>query len=290
MDLKRLSISELPKYSDWPSLLLGLKDSGRSFDKSKDSILREYNIDKWGKLLEYLESNPESSIYDCDRFFLGNDQTAPYYSNNDLYLNSSYIIHSEYFELVKSTLSRYLDVASHIVDIGSGYGSIPFRLFEDNRFKRMTYSLLEYTQSGLKCMNRLKLNYPTNACIDKCDFNFLDLSNLNIPSGSLFYTSWVVACLDCYPRDSLLEIISCNPSYVVHFEPIYQHWNDSSLLHLLWKKYLKLNNYNQSILPDLESYQEEGLIELINVDHSVFASNPLCPTSIIVWRPCTNVD
>ena len=290
MSLQTLSINDLPNYSSWPSLLLGLTHSDRSFDKSDESILREYNTDKWGALLKYLDSNPYSTIHDCDKFFLGKNQIAPYYSSDNLYLNSTHTIHFEYFDLVKNTLSRYLDCSSHVVDIGSGYGSIPFRLVEDPKFNKLSYSLLEYTKSGVECMHRIKLNHSINAFIDRCDFNTLKLSGQGIPANSLFFTSWVLACLNCFPRKSLMEILACNPSYVVHFEPIYQHWSDSSLLHCLWMRYLQFNNYNKSILPDLEAYQDEGLINIVHVDNSIFAGNPLCPTSIIVWRPCANVS
>jgi hypothetical protein len=94
-----------------------------------------------------------------------------------------------------------------------------------------------------------------------------------------------MACLKGFSRSTLEEIIRRKPAVVVHIEPIYEHWSDDSLLQTLWKRYFQLNDYNQTMLTALRSYEAEGLIDIVEERRNLFGNNPLAPVSIIKWKP-----
>ena len=94
-----------------------------------------------------------------------------------------------------------------------------------------------------------------------------------------------MACLKGFSRSTLDEIIRHQPAAVVHIEPIYEHWSDDSLLHMLWKRYFQLNDYNPSMLTALKSYEAEGLIDIKEERRCLFGNNPLAPVSVVKWTP-----
>jgi hypothetical protein len=147
------------------------------------------------------------------------------------------------------------------------------------------YTAGEFTDTGVSCMNLLAASAGIRLETGHCDLNDLKLEGFQIPENAVFMTSWAMAYVKGFSVDTLHEIIRHKPMVVVHFEPIYEHWNSESLLHKLWQRYCQINDYNQSLLSALKKFESDGLIRIIEEKPNLFGGNPLAPISMVKWIP-----
>lgn len=281
-----LKLDELPKYSHWIEYLLGLETVNRSLEKSAESINREYGQDKWGVLFEKLQLLENPTVVDADRLNnLYTENIIPFYLNKKLLLDKASSVHQYYFELIRKELQPLINKSDHLVELGAGYGSMILKLASLPGFDVATYTAGEYTHTGVGCMDLLASSVRNRFEAGYCDLNNLNLNNFVIPENAVFLTSWAMAYIKGFPRNTLNEIIKHKPRVVIHIEPIYEHWFEESLLQMLWRRYCQMNCYNQTLLTSLKAFESDGLIKIIEEKQSLFGSNPLAPVSIVKWIP-----
>jgi hypothetical protein len=280
-----IGIDELPAYSSWMPYLLGLKTLSLILDKTAESMLREYGQDKWGVLLEKLKAAGSVTVADADRLSVGENKTAAFYADGELYVADTQTIQSAYFELIRTELQPSLEQFGHLVELGAGYGALLFKLAALPGLEKVGYTAGEYTDTGVACIDLLAAGRSLKLETGYCDLSDLDLKTFAIPEQAVFMTCWTMAYLKGFSRVTLDEIICHKPAVVIHIEPIYEHWSDDSLLQMLWKRYFQLNDYNQSMLTVLKGYEADGLIEILEERRNLFGNNPLAPVSIVKWKP-----
>jgi hypothetical protein len=76
-----------------------------------------------------------------------------------------------------------------------------------------------------------------------------------------------------------------SPSAVIHIEPCFEHTGGKTLLGLLRRRYIEMNDYNTNLITILHEQRERGTIDIVEERPAVFGSNPLLAASVIVWRP-----
>lgn len=281
-----LSLDELSNYSPWLEKILSSTSSKPIHRKSADSLLREYGIDKWGTLLKQLKMTQVPEVSIADSLCLGPDRVSAFFLNNKYYTAQLYDIHAAYSAFVMQVMAHYSKPNDHIVDLGAGYGSLSLKMSRIPTFSQNTFSLLEFTQPGVDCINLLSSRSQTITNIGLCDLNNLDISAYDLPAGSLFFTSWVLACLPSYLSSTIQKIIDLKPKYVIHFEPCFEFYNLAyPLSSFLWRKYTFLNDYNRTILGALTTFEAESKITFDCRVPNIFGCNPLCPISLLVWKP-----
>ncbi|MGS1118003.1 hypothetical protein [Castellaniella sp. UC4442_H9] len=280
-----LGLDELPRYTTWIPYLLGLEAFPHTLRKTADSVLREYERNKWGILLGQLRRIKDASIADADRLSSGERRSVSFYANGGLYVADSDVVQNKYFQLIRDELQTVVGETGHLVELGAGYGALLFKLCSLRGFTRVAYTAGEYTDAGVSCIKLLAANQGLTVQAGHCDLNDLNLSAFAIPENAIFLTCWAMAYVKGFPRRTMEEIIRRQPAAVVHIEPIYEHWSNDSLLQMLWRRYAELNDYNRSMMTMLRTYEMEGLIEIVDERPSVFGSNPLAPVSIVRWKP-----
>ena len=284
-DVQPIELDDLAAYADDIPYLLGLEAAPQILYKNAETVQREFNQDKWGILLEKLRSVDNASIEDADQFNTGENKYQVFYSGERLYLADLELVQRIYFDFIRGKLMPLLEKTQHLVELGAGYGSIILKLAALPSLSQIRYTAGEFTETGINCIRLLAASKHLSLEADYCDLNNLNLCVFDIPENSVFLTCWAMAYLKGFPRSTLHEIIRHKPTVVVHIEPMYEHWSKNSLLHLLWKRYLLLNDYNQTILSALKSYEKEGLIKITEESKNLFGNNPLAPFSIIKWIP-----
>lgn len=283
-DEREIALSDLPQYTHWIEYLLGLKTLSKSLDKNSESISREYGQDKWGVLLQRLRALKAPTVFDADALCT-DTKKIPFFSDGKILFDDTAIVQDQYFRLIRDELQPYLTSSNHLVELGSGYGSIVFKLAELPEFASIKYTAGEFTDSGIACLELLANEIDQDFEAGFCDLNDLCLDQFDIVENAIFMTSWAMAYLKGLSRNTLNEIMLRKPKVVIHIEPIYEHWNEASLLPMLWRKYCQLNDYNSTLLTALKTYEAEGLIKIIEERKNVFGSNPLAPVSIVKWIP-----
>ena len=74
------------------------------------------------------------------------------------------------------------------------------------------------------------------------------------------------------------------PARLLGFEPCYEHCNAMTLLGLMRRRYIEMNDYNMNLATLLHARQKQGEISILREEAAVFGSNPLLACSIIIWE------
>ena len=80
-------------------------------------------------------------------------------------------------------------------------------------------------------------------------------------------------------------LASWRPKAVVHVEPCYEHYPADSLLGMLRRRYVELNDYNRNLVSALRGLERAGELRVIAEQPALFGRNPLFPVSVIAWQP-----
>jgi len=279
--MKPFELNDLPQYRSWVSELLSGKNNKRL--KDQQQIVREFGIEKWGGLLAKWEANP-CGVDMVRQWEISPEALQAGLVDGQLMLMTAAESLDCYVSLVERALLE--DPSPHMIEIGCGYGSVLFELIKRGRLNYASVVGLEYTQQGVALAQHIAAWHSYDVTIGQGDFNATAISNIEIPPSSDIITSFSLS----YVRDSALalsNIIKLNPRRVLHFEPVFQHYKEQTILGLLQRKYLEVNDYNPSIRQELARLESEGTIEMITEEPMIFGGNCLSPLSLLVWRPTT---
>ncbi|MFA6062153.1 MAG: class I SAM-dependent methyltransferase [Gallionella sp.] len=275
--MKSIAVNDLPQYSRWISALLS--DSQIKRVKEPPQIMREFGLEKWGGLLAKWQAEPCG--IETVREWEVSSETAGIFGGQLMLMSAT-----ESFDCQVNWVEQALleEPSSHLLEIGCGYGSVLFELLSRGRMNYQSVFGLEYTQQGVELAQRLARWHHLDVTIGQGDFNVPKLSSIAIPAQCDVLTSFSIS----YVRDipgALANIIKLKPRRVLHFEPIVEHCDEKTVLGLLQRKYLEVNDYNQSLRSSLVRMEEAGSIEIMREESQIWGGNCLAPLSLMVWRP-----
>lgn len=283
MNLDQL-LNDFPKYSPWPSRLLGI-ESWEPKRKIGSEILREYEDEKWGPLWERVcASNSSVSFDQLEEWVYSEQPESLSLIDGTLRLLSADENRRQQLEIVKETLLKLLP-ASALVELGAGYGHIILNLARTLRTSGIPLLAGEYASSGVELIRYLAEQESINVNAGRCDFGKTPITDLKIPENALCFTSYSACYIPEYSRQFVENMLSWSPKAVVHFEPIFEHCDTSTMLGAMQHRYIEVNDYNRNLLTVLRDAEINGLIEILCERPHVFGSNPLLPISIVAWKP-----
>lgn len=283
MKQQHYTLDDLPSYSPWPARLLGA-EVWQQRVKTPESVLHEYDVDKWGTLLARMEQSDERvTVEDVDQWCLGIPEPALVWAHGRFKPMSHLAAHRIYMELVSEVLQHMLP-ASAVVELGCGYGSVVLKLARNTAFNGVPFFAAEYANSGIAIARKLAATERLSVEVGHCDFAATPLTGMALPPGAVVFTSFATPCVPVL-RDSFVEsLLALQPKAVVHFEPCYEHCDTTTLFGLLQRRYLEVNDYNRNLLTLLRQHEERGRIALVREEKTVFGSNPLLSASVLVWQ------
>jgi hypothetical protein len=283
MDKKEYSIDDLPLYSNWPAKLLGLEPCPMRKKTSKQ-VSREFEEEKWGALLKWVKSqNRPLSISELNEYhFLGSNNTLCY---EDGKFKPSTIEQSQskYISIIEDTIKNYLP-ASAIVEFGAGYGNIILNLIERKYFGDIKFIAGELTNSGKEIIDLLHNNKHINLDVGICDFSKPSLTELTIPENAIIFTSYACHYIPKYQPSFIEAFRQFKPRVVIHLEPFYEHCDDSTLLGLMRRRYIEVNDYNTNLLSILKDQEVNGIIKIVQEKPNDYGFHPLLVNSICAWN------
>lgn len=284
MKSETCSLDRLPLFSDWPEYLIGLKPLP-NIKKTPDELIREYDREKWGDLLNKLLATSSPVTLDAvDALFLPADDEVLCSEDDLLFVMSSLEANRQHIEKVQNTLATLAPFPS-LVELGAGYGSVILRLALNGVFEGANFFAGEYTTNGIRLIKEVTSAENLKVAVGKCDFSGVPLTDFELPPNAVIFTSMAVVCVPELPATFMDQLLAAKPKAVVHFEPVVEMLSDRSLLDLLSKRYVQVNDYNTNLMQLLTDYQDRGLIRIEAVERRVFGANPLLSASSIVWRP-----
>lgn len=281
--MEKIDINQLPLYSKWPARIVGL-DVFKPFEKTRQEIDREFNVEKWGGVLKQVAAASSSwGVNEADNFFLDSDLESVICIKDDLYVTTLAETHQRFVDEIAKRLADFLPSVS-VAELGAGYGSVMLNLAKKGVFKDAVLFAAEYTASGIQCLDILASHEGIAVHSGHCDFNRPMMCDIDVPQGSLIYTCMAAHYVPLLTDAFVDDLSRMNPKVVVHFEPCLQHYDDT-LLGLLRKAYLGLNGYNMNLLQLLKLREKKGDIKIVREEPCFFGSNCLLPTSLVAWVP-----
>jgi hypothetical protein len=253
--------------------------------KNRSEVQREYQDEKWGGLLARVEESPwQLRLSDLDAIMQGGDELVLFSDGPDLFETTARDAHIRYRDFVAGTLEPHLD-ASAIVELGAGYGSVIVDLAKRPEFSGLQAYGLDLTGAGAELIGRMAAAEGVEVNSGLCDMLADEVTSTAIPEGSLVYTSYAAHYEPRHAASFVEGIAALRPRRVVLIEPCHEHCDESTLLGLLRRRYIEVNDYNTNLVTLLHEQREAGRIRILDERRAAFGPNPLLAASVIVWEP-----
>ena len=123
--------------------------------------------------------------------------------------------------------------------------------------------------------------------VGHCDFLADPITDLVLEPGAIIFTCIAACTLPNLTERFLSGLMALRPRLVVHFEPFYEHCDGSSLLDLLRRRYVEINDYNQNLLTLVREAEAADRLTIVGEIRDLFGTNPLFPVSMVAWSPTT---
>jgi hypothetical protein len=282
--MRKIKFNDLPRYSALPKKLmdLGPDDIHR---KSKDEVLREFNDEKWQKLQRLVSGDLECNLNDLEEAYCpGDTEIACFYQGTFFetkYKDASKLV----LKHCANVLKKYAGNAAGLVELGAGFGSKILSLAQLEQFSKMSLVAGEISANGRDVMTTLSKRMGVPLLVGSCDFYDLSIDRGLVPEGSLIFTSYSAHYIPHLNAEFVNYLISLKPSTVVHFEPIYEHFNEPNIHDLMCQRYFILNDYTKNMLSVIRSAESDGKVKIVSESMKEIGVNPFLPASTIVWSP-----
>lgn len=282
--IQSITIEDLPYYSNWIEILLGLKSINFK-NKNKKEIIREFEVEKWGKLYSKFSNVKNFTLNDIINEEIQNNNLLPSFtSSHGLQLTSGLYNFEQHLRIYNDTLSKHVDEACSLVELGAGYGSKIFNLSFMKSFKNLNLYAGEYTPAGCKLMNLISKNLNKYITVDLFDFSHPHKTNLKIPENSIIFSSYALHYTKNLKPDFINFFLKLKPKAIIFFEPCYELFDSKSLHELLCKKYMLMNDYTLNIFSVIDHGCKKNNLKL-KIQKNIIGSNPLLPISILEITP-----
>lgn len=281
---KNWGLDDLPMFSAWPGRLLGI-EPWEPRRMTPEDVIREYERDKWGPLLK--KARAYGSGVTVDLIQAWEYEGVPDYLT---YARGQYrrMVPFEalatYLDHVTETLSEFLP-AEGLVELGAGYGVVLLNIAKRAGFSGMKLFGGEYVPSGRELIRMAGDSEGFNLKVGPCDLTSRQIVDFAIPEGCLIFTSYAVSYAPVLGQKFVDALLALRPKAVIHFEPCFEHCDQSGLLGLMQRRYIELNDYNTNLADLLRKQEDLGRLRVVTEERQVFGFSPLLVPSVIVWEP-----
>lgn len=275
-----IHLDDLPKFSLWPARLLGAEPF-IARRRTKNEVLREYDREKWGTVLQWLQQNSKFTDIDLLRQQgIDPEQNVLFMVGKDSFTAPAREVMASYDRLLLDVIGPHN--SETIVELGCGLGD---KLLKVAGFLKSPVSYGgEFTASGVECGRLLAMRYEIPAQFGHFDYN--DPSTLaSVPKNALVYTSHSIEQIPKLSESFIEGLIQRSPRCVIHLEPCYEDQDVTTLTGLLRRRYIELNDYNLNLVGLLRSLEGQGRLRILDHCPNVLSDTPFNPTSVIIWEP-----
>lgn len=281
--MERIDLDELPRWSPWPARIMGAAP-WRVPRRTRERVEQEYDGEKYAACLRYAREQGEALTVDgIKRFESGAPlETATCISIGDaLFRTTLGDGRDRYVELIRERVGVRAERCRTIVELGAGYGYNLWRL--SRHVEGHTLVGGELSAAAVELADLLYRDMPR---ITVRRFDFFDMDAYRLLAEAeppiLVYTAHAIEQL---PRcGSVIEGLRAyrdRIAGVLHFEPLPPEPADTSMLAMLRRRYVELNDYNTDLMAELEA---GAGIRISDVERDVMGINPLNPTSFVAWE------
>lgn len=157
-------------------------------------------------------------------------------------------------------------------------------------FRSLPFFAAEYTKSGIGLTKILAKAENLSIDVGHSDFTSADITTLRIPDNSIIFTSYATHYVPKLRSSFVKGLCKFNPKVIIHFEPCYEHFDTKTILGLMRKRYIEVNDYNTNLATLLHFHHQAGKIKILYEKPTFFGGNPLLAASVLAWRPLYNSE
>ncbi len=253
--------------------------------KTPAAIEREYGVEKWGKLLERAREFPDGAdLATVDGWVNEGAPSTLVAVGDELVEMTAREAHAAYRDFMEGVLAPYLPATS-LTELGCGYGSVILAMARRSPFSGIPLFAGDYTATGPTLALLIATTEQIGITAGACDFTRSPVTSVDVPAGSLIYTSYAAQCVEPLTNAFVDRIAALKPAAVVHIEPVLEHCDPDTVLGLLRRRYIEANGYNRNLVTLLHEEAARGRIRLLEETRSAFGTNPLLAASVIAWAP-----
>lgn len=279
-----IHLNELPKYI--PELEAMLRRSEKYYIKNEYATHNEYDTDKWGKLLSIIEkSEITPTFFNVCNLHQNSSSSVACLVNGELQLIQRESFYLQYRKFVYDILCEHTSQGDQVYELGCGFGQIALGLLIEYPKLPFTLSAGDFSRNGLTIARSIAREEGIDIETFECNFYKNGITTANIEPDAVFFTSYALCCMPTMTESLFNDLLKFTPKLVIHFEPCYEMLDPTTLLGLLARRYIEVNDYNRNLLSFLRREEKNGRIRLVQEEAPIMGLNPLLPHSTIVWQP-----
>lgn len=279
---EEISINDLPKWSQWPARLLGA-EAFESVERNLSKIHSEYSEDKWQKCFDaYVKSEGTMDAHDLRRLYYdlsSTKQRAAVHRGKLVSATNSEIM-TWYDDILMSAMTPTLMTAGTVVELGSSFGHIMWMLRK--AFPNLFYRGGDFADSAVALASKLYVQTP-DISVEKFDFYAPSYDLIERAKGPVVVIT--SQALEQVPQSAgVIDTLYKHRKKidrVFHLEPAYALYDDGSLLGLMRRRYIEINDYNRDLVSTLKHRKD---IEIMRLEPNIVGWNPFNSLALIEWR------
>lgn len=279
---EEISINDLPKWSQWPARLLGA-EAFEPVERNLTKIHSEYSEDKWQKCLDaYTASSETMDAMDLRRLYydLSSTNRRAAVKDGKLVSATNSEIMTWYDGILMSAMTSALMTAGTVVELGSSFGHIMWMLRK--AFPNLIYRGGDFADSAVALAAKLYAQTP-GISVEKFDFYAPSYDLIKKAKGPVVVIT--SQALEQVPQSAgVVETLSKyrdKIERVFHLEPAYALYDDGSLLGLMRRRYIEINDYNRDLVSTLKHRKD---IEIMRLEPNIVGWNPFNSLALVEWR------
>jgi hypothetical protein len=277
-----LDLNDLPRVSPWPARVLGA-ESFQVGKRDTAKIAAEYDQDKWLKCLQaFRESGGSMNARQLRSYMYTTrpDEPRPAVLGGRLVMAPVTYLLDAYDRILADAMAESIAGSRTVVELGASFGQVLWGLAQ--RFPNRSYRGGEYSENAATLAKEL---YAKGPDIAVSRLNFYDDAYEVLERAEGPVTVFTSQAIEQIP--SAAHIIDVLAKYrdkivsVFHLEPSYELYDDS-LLGLMRRRYIEINDYNRDLVGVLRGRAD---VRILRIEPEVIGWNPFNALALIHWKP-----
>lgn len=279
-------MNDLPHWRpEWTKRLLGLvpfEPPVRTIEK----VESEYNQDKWSRAGQMFDDSDRTLSSMRIREIMTDSKPEADRAcviDSNLAVSTCVQQYEILLDLFENWFADSISQSETVIELGTAFGTFVTEL--EKRFDGPMFCGADYSANGVALAERLNEGNPKTH-FQRFDFYQPEYDILANAKGPC--TVFTAQAIEQLPSaEPFVKAILANREKVhsvFHLEPAYEV-QDDTLLGLMRKRYLDMNDYCRDLMSQLRRREAAGEIEIKRVEPDVFGFNPFNCLTLIEWRP-----
>jgi hypothetical protein len=247
--------------------------------KDQADVLREYELEKWGALLDRLSTSSDFSHKNCMLQFYG-QQTIPMFFGDSVFDVGVL----EYHKIATLLLSNFIEELAcespvELLELGCGFGGtlMGVALKLNHKLKLSKVTGIDISSAGLQILNKMSASENIPISMFLHDFGKdTPIPKMEICKSNtgIVFTNFSLAALTHYLHNPISNILlNSDAKFIIIFEPMFSDNKYFTFSSIFTNMHILRNSYNSELRNYINTAVDDGLCKVLFFqDHVIGAS------------------